>query len=144
MWHKTFCSSPEPKVQGELLWSFTLRVIDLSVRPQFLKMPSPPKPLSETILTKFHRENPWVILKDWKMFKDLEYMQDCGCHGNQKKKLYNSSCQKSLDHFQYNLEEMFLWWPSIKIFKPFWLVKKHGGQGEMWGVGGLIFPIISM
>ena len=34
-------------------------------------------------------------------------------------------CQKPLDHFQYNLAELFLWWPSFKIqVKPSWCLKK--------------------
>ena len=31
------------------------------------------------------------------------------------RKLKKSSCQKPLEQFLYNLSEMFLWWPSIKI-----------------------------
>ena len=49
------------------------------------------------------------------------------------RKLKKSSCQKPLDRLRYNLVEMFLWWSSTKIVKPFGFVKKHGHQ---WGGGG--------
>ena len=51
------------------------------------------------------------------------------------KKSLNSSCQKPLDRFQYNLEEMFLWWPSTKIVQVIMIHNKHDCRGA-----GLIFP----
>ena len=42
----------------------------------------------------------------------------------QKKKLKQSSCQKSLDSFQYNLAEMFLWWSSTKIVQAIMIRQK--------------------
>ena len=55
------------------------------------------------------------------------------------KKSLNSSCQKPLDRFQYNLEEMFLWWPSTKIVQVIMIHNKHDCQ---WG--GAYFPYISL
>ena len=43
-----------------------------------------------------------------------------------------SSCQKSLDQFQYNFAEMFLWWSFTKIVQAIWIHQKtwpQGGQG---------------
>ena len=36
-------------------------------------------------------------------------------------KFKKSSRQKPLDQFQYNYEEMFLWWSSTKIVQAFWI-----------------------
>ena len=53
-----------------------------------------------------------------------------------KENLKKPSCQKPLDQFQYNLVEMFLWWPTTKIVQAIMIRQKHGRQGT-----GLIFPI---
>ena len=48
------------------------------------------------------------------------------------RKLQKSSCQKPLDWFQYNLAEMFSWWPSIKIVQVIMIRQETwlpGGQG---------------
>ena len=51
-------------------------------------------------------------------------------------KLEKSSCQKPLDRFQYNLAEMYPWWPFTKIVQAVMICQKT------WLVGaGLIFPI---
>ena len=43
---------------------------------------------------------------------------------------------KPLDQFQYNLAEMFLWWPSFKIqFKLSRCGKKNMDEGVVGGVG---------
>ena len=41
-----------------------------------------------------------------------------------------SSCQKPLDLFQYNLADMFPWWPFNKIVQPIMICQKT------WLVGG--------
>ena len=50
-----------------------------------------------------------------------------------------SSCQKSMDRFQYNLEGMCLWSPSSKVVQAIMIREKIWLQG-----GGAYFPYISM
>ena len=53
--------------------------------------------------------------------------------------LKKSSCQKPLDRFQYNLAEMFPWWPFTKIVQAIMVCQKT------WPlVGGAFFPYISI
>ena len=52
--------------------------------------------------------------------------------------LKKSSCQKPLDRFQYNLADMFPWWPFIKIVQPIMICQKTWLVG-----GGAYFPRIS-
>ena len=52
--------------------------------------------------------------------------------------LKKSSCQKPLDRFQYNLADMFPWWPFIKIVQPTMICQKTC----LVGAGGY-FPRIS-
>ena len=59
-------SSPEPKAQGEVLWSLTVRrrrrrpSVRPSVRSQSLNNIS--SWTSDWILTKLHRNDPWLVL----------------------------------------------------------------------------------
>ena len=48
-------------------------------------------------------------------------------------------CQKSLDLCQYNLAEMFLWWPSTKIVQALMSCKKN-----MAARGRAYFPYMSI
>ena len=50
-----------------------------------------------------------------------------------------SSCQKPLDQFQYNLAEMFPWWPFTKIVQAVMICQKTWLLG-----GGAYFPSISI
>ena len=50
-----------------------------------------------------------------------------------------SSCQKPLDQFQYNLAEMFPWWPFTKIVQAVMICQKTWLLG-----GGAYFPCISI
>ena len=52
-----------------------------------------------------------TIYQDWSNCRDSSKIQQ----GLFSQKLQKSSCQKQLKQFLYNLAEMFLWWPSIKI-----------------------------
>ena len=56
------------------------------------------------------------------------------------RKIKKSSCQKPLlDQFQYNLAEMFLWWPSTKIIQDILIRQKT------WRPGGEAYvPYISI
>ena len=72
-----------------------------------------------------------------RLFEPFGFVKKHGCQGTGLiftiylyRKLKKSSCQKPLDWLQYNLVEIFLWWSSTKIFKPFGFVR-----------AGLIFPI---
>ena len=49
--------------------------------------------------------------------------------------LKNSSCQKPLDRFQYNLAEMFPWRPFTKIIQAVMICQKTWQLG-----GGAYFP----
>ena len=42
----------------------------------------------------------------------------------------NCSPPSPLSQFQDNVIEMFLMWPSTKMFKPYWLVKKQVSKAE--------------
>ena len=67
-------------------------------------------------------------------------------HGRQGRGLFSlyiyienfkkSSCQKTLDRFQYNFAEMFLWLSSTKIVEAIWIRQKTWPPGA-----GLIFPL---
>ena len=46
------------------------------------------------------------------------------------RKLEKTSCQKPLDRFQYNLADMFPWWPFTKIVQAIMICQKT------WLVGG--------
>ena len=62
--------------------------------------------------------------------------QDYSSHLDSSKNMA-ASCVKPLDRFQYNLADIFLWWPSTKIVKAIMISqKKHGHQGA-----GLIFSL---
>ena len=55
------------------------------------------------------------------------------------RKLLKSSCQKSLDRFQYNFAEVYLWRSSTKI------VSSHLDSSKKWPPGGMAyFPYISI
>ena len=66
-----------------------------------------------------------MAARGWGLFSLYIYIE------NMKK----SSCQKPLDQFQYNLADMFPWWPFIKIVQAVKIVKKYGCYG--WG----LFPL---
>ena len=69
-------------------------------------------------------------------FKFLRSMQNSGFHGNEMKKLQNSSSPKLFGRFSNNFVKMFLGWPSIRFLQAMLIGRKHGRQ-----VGG-IFCII--
>ena len=53
--------------------------------------------------------------------------------------LKKSSCQKPMDRFQYNLADMFPWWPFTKIVQVIVICQKT------WPLaGGAYFPYISI
>ena len=54
------------------------------------------------------------------------------------RKLEKTSCQKPLDRFQYNLADMFPWWPFTKIVQAIMICQKTWLVG-----GGAYFPRIS-
>ena len=56
----------------------------------------------------------------------------------QNRKLEKTSCQKPLDRFQYNLADMFPWWPFTKIVQAIMICQKTWLVG-----GGAYFPRIS-
>ena len=49
--------------------------------------------------------------------------------------LKKSSCQKPLDQFQYNLADMFPWWPFTKIVQAVMICQK------IWLLGWGLFPL---
>ena len=55
------------------------------------------------------------------------------------RKLKKSSCQKPLNRFQYNLEGMFLWWPSTKFVQAVMIHQKTWPLGD-----GGYFPYIAI
>ena len=71
---------------------------------------------------------------DWKLFNDLESMQDSGCHGNQKKKTLKIFLSKTTEpisiEFGRNVPLM------IKIVQVMKIREKYGSQRT-----GLIFLI---
>ena len=67
-----------------------------------------------------------MAAREWSLFSLYIYIEN----------LKKSSCQKPLDQFQYNLAEMFPWWPFTKIVQAVMICQKT------WLVGaGLISPI---
>ena len=80
-------------------------------------------------------------------FKPLWFVKKCGCKGAglifplylYRKLEKITSCQKPLDRFQYNLAEMFPWWPFTKIVQAVMICQKT------WLLGaGAYFPCISI
>ena len=69
-------------------------------------------------------------------FKEINSMQNSGCHGNQKEKLKKSSSPKWLNGFHCNLVWMFLGWTSCRF-----LEKKLIRQKTWPPWVGLIFTI---
>ena len=65
-----------------------------------------------------------------KLFKELDFSWNYGCHGNGEEKLKKSSSPKLLDEFQNVLAQMFLGCLSTKIVQIIWIRKKHGCQGR--------------
>ena len=135
-----FFSSPEPKAQGELLWSPTVRRCRRCPSVHNLNTTFPPKPL-----IGFWPNFTGMIL-GWSSFKVVQMVPVHCISRSQElkidfltKKLKKSSCQKPLDWFQYNFAEMFLWWSSTKIVQAIWIRQKTWPP-----VGGAYFPHISI
>ena len=81
-----------------------------------------------------------------RLFKPSWFIKKYGCKGVglifpiylYRKLEKKSSCQKPLDRFQYNLAEMFPWWPFTKIVQAVMICQKT------WLLGaGAYFPCIS-
>ena len=123
MWHSldfsiTFFSSPEPKAQGELLWSLTVRRRRRrrrpAVRPSTNLQTAPPKPLIG-IWPYFTG-----MILGWSSFKVVQMVPVHCISRSQELKIYlliklqKSSCQKPMNQIQYNFAEMFLWWSSTQ------------------------------
>ena len=67
-----------------------------------------------------------VAARGWGLFSLYSYIEN----------IKKSPCQEPLVQFQYNLAEIFLWWPSTKIVQIIMILRKHGRQGA-----GLVFPL---
>ena len=82
-----------------------------------------------------------------RLFKPSWLVKKYGCKGAglifpiylYRKLEKKSSCQKPLDRFQYNLAEMFPWWPFTKIVQAIMICQKTWLLG-----GGAYFPCISI
>ena len=82
-----------------------------------------------------------------RLFKPSWFVKKYGCKGVglifpiylYRKLEKKSSCQEPLDLFQYNLAEMFPWWPFTKIVQAVMICQKT------WLLeGGAYFPCISI
>ena len=139
-WFADFFSSPEPKAQGELLWSLTVRCRRRpSVRPSVhnLYTTSPPKPQIE-----FWPNFTGMIL-GWSSFKVVQMVPVHCISRSQElkidfltKKLKNLLVRNHWTDFNIILQKCSFGDPLPRLFKPFGFVKKHGRQRT-----GLIFPI---
>ena len=82
-----------------------------------------------------------------RLFKPSWFVKKYGCKGVglifpiylYRKLEKKSSCQKPLDRFQFNLAEMFPWWPFTKIVQAVMICQKTWLLG-----GGAYFPCISI
>ena len=71
-----------------------------------------------------------------RLFKPFGFVKKHGCQGGAG--LEKTSCQKPLDRFQYNLADMFPWWPFTKIVQAITICQKNmAGRGQ-----GLFSPYI--
>ena len=86
-------------------------------------------PLTKIVQAVMICQKKKMAAREWGLFSLYIYIEN----------LKKSSCQKSLDRFQYNLAEMFPWWPFTKIVQAVMIWQK------IWLLeGGAYFPYISI
>ena len=66
------------------------------ISQQLLHMSSPTKTLGRN----FIKPQDWFVSFPSKLFKDFNFMQNLGCHGNGKKRDLKFSCQQLLHQFE--------------------------------------------
>ena len=147
-------SSPEPKAQGEVLWSLTVRR-----RRRRRRRPS----VHPFTIFKQHLLNHWLdfdqisqewslvgfwpnftgMILGWSSFKVVQMVPvHCISRSQELKIDFLTKNSKNLlvrNHwtdFKKILQKSSFGDPLPRLFKPFGFVKKHGRQGA-----GLIFPI---
>ena len=119
--------------QGELFWSLSVRRVRRPSVNNFFK-----HLLLLYYLAKSNQTSQECSLHGplQNSFKEINSMQNSGCHGNQKEKLKKSSSPKWLNGFHCNLVWMFLGWTSFRFLEEILIRQK---TWPPWA--GLIFTI---
>ena len=137
-------SSPKPKALGELLWSLTSHrcccwrghlSVCLSVH-NFFK----PHLLLNCCASFDQISQEWSLGgTDWKFFKDLESMQNSGCHSNQKKKYCKNLLVRNC-WTKFNIV-----WQKCSFCDPLpRFTSHHDSSKNIAAKGGAYFPCISI